>query len=121
MKVIRGFSTNKNQNLMSPFPDKGFFFFELRGGDYLQPNGKGDWFHPPYFPDGVTRKYFGKAVCPFISWQIPLLNWKGYFGAKAYGVDSDAYKEGICKDFPEEVYSGSQAFMTSARFFAKIN
>lgn len=126
MKVLRGSSSNPEQPLTTPFPVAGskwwnkYLFWEFRGGDYLHPRGSGDWFNPPYFPDGVDYKYFYEPTKLFVSWKIPFLNWQGYFGAKAYGVDSIAYKEGICKDFPREVYDGSYAFMTSIRPFASI-
>lgn len=113
MKVIRGRSSNPNQSATNPFPEKGWFFWEYRGGDFIQPQGKGDWFHPPYFPNGVEHKYFPEATELFVSWKIPFLGRQGYYGAKIFGVDSDAYKEWMCK--PEEVYEGSQAIMKSAR------
>lgn len=126
MKVIRGSSSNPSQPLTSPFPVEGekwwnkYLFWEFRGGDYLHPLGKGDWFNPPYFPMGVQRWTYNEPTELFVSWRIPFTNIGGYFGAKAYGVDAPAYKEGICVDFPEEVYDGSYAFMLSIRPYATL-
>lgn len=118
MKVLRGKSSNPEQSATNPFPEKGNYFWEYRGGDFIQPIGKGDWFNPPYFPDGVERKYYPEPTQFFCSWRVPLLNWQGYFGAKIFGVDSPAYGEWMCS--PDEVYEGSQAFMFSVRPFARI-
>lgn len=41
-----------------------------------------------------------------------LFGWRGYFGAKIYGVDSEAYKNWID---PKEVYNGSYAIHFSGR------
>ena len=119
MKVLRGPSSNPNQSLTNPFPEKGYFFWEWRGGDRIQPCGSGDWFNPPYFPDGVDRDYIPTPSKLFFSWRFPLLNWQGYFGAKAFGVDNEAYKQWMCE--PQEVYPGSVAIMMfSLRPFASI-
>lgn len=116
MKVLRGWSTKPEQQLTSPFLENNGIFIEFRGGDFCHPKGStGNWFTPPYFTE-VIRKYFSKPIIPFISYRIG--NKGGYFGAKAYGVDSEAYKNWLP---PEEVYDGSYAIMFSIRPFATIN
>ncbi len=114
MKVIRGFSTNADQPLTSPFRKKNGIFIELRGGDYYCPIGEGSWFSPPYF-EKISRRYFKRAWLPFISIRIG--SWGCYFGAKAYGVDSPAYKNYMDEN---EVYPGSVALMKSARMTTKL-
>lgn len=114
MKVIRGLSTDKNQPLTSPFRSKSGIFIELRGGDYLCPIGEGSWFSPPYFAK-VSRRYFSRAWLPFVSIRIG--SWGCYFGAKAYGADSDAYKNFMDE---KDVYVGSTAIMKSARMSTKL-
>lgn len=111
MKVLRGWSTNKDWPLVKPFLEKSGIFVEFRGGDFIFPKGKGEWFKPPYFPKGVFRSFLTWPWLPFITIRIG--NWGMYFGAKAFGVDAPAYKEWMCD--PAEVYDGSQAIMFSIR------
>jgi hypothetical protein len=125
MKVIRGASSNPDQQVYKPFPTPGpkwwnqFFFWEWRGGDRIQPIGSGDWFNPPYFPKGFQRDYIDTPSKLFFCWRFPALNWAGYFGAKGFGVEDEAYKHWMCP--PEEVYPGSQAIMMmSIRPFASV-
>ncbi len=82
--------------------------FALRWGDVCHPLGQGDWFAPPYF--SRVLRFWSYSPLPFIAWN--LWGWRGYLGAKVYGVDSDAYKNWIN---PEEVYDGSQAIQFSGR------
>lgn len=114
MKVIRGYSTYKEQSITSPFPNRNGIFIEFRGGNFVHPLGNGKWFEPPYF-DKVINKYIKWPIIPFISWKFG--KHGGYIGAKAYGVDSPAYKHWLPE---EEVYEGSQAIMFSVRPFATL-
>lgn len=125
MIVLRGSSSNPAQPVYKPFPVPGpkwwnqYFFWEWRGGDRIQPIGSGDWFHPPYFPQGVARDYIDTPRKLFVCWRFPALHWAGYFGAKCFGVSEPAYKEWMCD--PKEVYEGSYAIMMfSIRPFAKV-
>ena len=120
MKVLRGFSTDKNQSSTSPFRDRNGIFLEFRGGDFCHPDfwhpfSGGKWFVPPYFKT-VTRFFLKWPIFPFISYRLG--NRVGYAGAKIYGVDSQAYKLWLP---PSDVYEGSQAIMFSIRPFAKVN
>lgn len=84
----------------------------LRWGDVLHPRGKGDWFKPPYF-NRVWRFYCWLPL-PWITWN--LWGWRGYVGAKIFGVDSPAYREWpAMTGMKPEVYNGSQALMISIR------
>jgi hypothetical protein len=80
----------------------------LRWGDVCHPLGSGDWFKPPYF--SKVLRFYSYIPLLFITWN--LWGWKGYLGAKVYGVDSPAYKNWISAD---EVYEGSQAIQFSGR------
>lgn len=52
----------------------------------------------------------------FLSWN--LFGWRGYLGAKVFGVDSDAYKLWpAMKDEVDQVYEGSQAIQFSGRLW----
>lgn len=115
MRVIRGLSTNKDQPSTAPFRKTSGIFIEFRGGSFCHPLGQGDWFKPPYF-ERVLHFFLGWPIIPFISWRIG--NRGGYFGAKIYGVDSEAYKNWLPA---EEVYDGSQAIMFSIRPFANLS
>ena len=121
MKVIRGLSTDKSQPLTSPFRDRNGIFIEFRGGDFCHPDfwrpwSGGRWFEPPYFTS-VTRFFLKWPIFPFISYRFG--NRVGYFGAKAYGMDNQAYKNMPIP--PEEIYEGSVAIMFSIRPFAKAD
>jgi len=84
--------------------------FALRGGDVCHPLGTdGNWFTPPYFTR-VLRFYCPIPILPFVMWN--LWGWRGYAGAKIYGVDSEAYKNWMPT---EDVYNGSLALHFSAR------
>ena len=72
------------------------------------------WFEPP-FPKYVVRKKV--SARPFLIFKWPFLNRCCYMGWKAYGVDSEAYKNWID---PAEVYEGSQALCLTIRPFAKL-
>ena len=119
MNVIRGFSTDNNQSLTSPFRDRNGIFIEFRGGDFCHPDfwhpfSGGQWFAPPFFnPLRMMRFFLKWPILPFISYRFG--NRCGYFGAKAYGVDAPAYKNWLP---PRDVYIGSTAIMFSARPFA---
>jgi hypothetical protein len=82
--------------------------FALRWGDVCHPLGQGDWFKPPYF--SRVLRFWSYFPLPFVAWN--LWGWRGYLGAKVYGVDSPAYKNWIA---PDEVYEGSQAIQFSGR------
>ena len=138
MRIIRDLSSNPSRPATDPVLEENGLFIEFRGGDYCHPRGSGDWFKPPYFKS-VARFYwpltltylvalwwvyasiclwwplfFCHLINPglFISWRTP---WKaGYWGAKIYGVDSEAYKNWLPEN---EVYAGSQALMFSIRPF----
>lgn len=114
MKVSRGFSTHPQHPITAPFLSSGGLMVEFRGGDFCHPLGAGDWFKPPYF-EKVARFFVRFPVLPFISYRIG--NRAGYFGAKAYGVDSPEYKNWLPA---EDVFDGSQAIMFSIRPFATI-
>jgi len=114
MKVLRGFSTHLDQPLTSPFLDSNGLFIEFRGGDFCDPIDGGQWFGPKY-PKRILRFFLKYQVLPFISYRIG--KRAGYIGAKAYGVDSEAYKNWM----PEgSVYKGSQALCFSMRPFATM-
>lgn len=115
MKVTRGFSTDPERNLMDPLLEKNGIFFELRGGDICHPKGEGKWFEPPYFPDGVWRTFCRWNILPFFAYRLGKKH--GYMGFKAYGADSEAYKNWMN---PEDVYEGSQALHVSIRPFATV-
>jgi hypothetical protein len=55
-------------------------------------------------------RFYSYLPLPFVAWN--LWDWRGYLGAKVYGVDSDAYKNWID---PNAVYDGSQAIQFSGR------
>ena len=122
MKVIRGFSTDKDQPSTSPFRDRNGIFLEFRGGDFCHPDlwhpfSGGKWFTEPFFnPNRVTRFFFKWPLFPFISYRFG--NRVGYAGAKIYGADAQAYKRWLP---PSDVYEGSQAIMFSIRPFAKVD
>jgi hypothetical protein len=82
--------------------------FALRWGDVCHPLGQGDWFKPPYF--SRVLRFWSYFPLPFVAWN--LWGWRGYLGAKVYGVDSPAYKNWIA---PDEVYDGSLAIQFSGR------
>jgi len=114
MRIIRGFSTHSSQPLTSPFLESNGLFIEFRGGDFCDPIDGGQWFGPK-FPKRILRFFLKYPVLPFISYRIG--KRAGYIGAKAYGVDSEAYKNWMK---PEEVYDGSQALCFSMRPFATM-
>jgi hypothetical protein len=82
--------------------------FALRWGDVCHPLGQGDWFKPPYF--SRVLRFWSYFPLPFVAWN--LWGWRGYLGAKAYGADSDAYKNWMAE---EDVYPGSLAIQFSGR------
>jgi len=98
----------------SPFLEKNGIAFELRGGDICHPWGSGDWFKPPYFRS-VWRAFCRWPVLPWITWRRG--NRGGYIGFKAYGADSEAYKNWMD---PADVYEGSMALQMSCRPFATL-
>lgn len=111
MKISRGFTTNEDQPLTSPFPTCGWYYFALHGGDVAEPVGFGtNWFAPPY-PKRVWRWFCKWNVLPFFSWV--LLGKRGYMGFKAYGVDHEQYAEWLCD--ASEVYEGSLALCITVR------
>lgn len=83
--------------------------FALRWGDVCHPLGQGDWFKPPYF--SRVLRFWSYFPLPFIAWNF--WGWRGYLGAKVYGVDSPAYANWIPAS---DVYDGSKAIHFSARF-----
>jgi len=119
MKVLRGLSTDKSQPLTSPFRDRNGIFIEFRGGDFCHPQFwrpwvNEYWFESPFFTK-VTRFFLKWPIFPFISYRFG--NRAGYFGAKAWGVDNEAYKNWLPL---EDIYTGSEAIMFSIRPFATI-
>ena len=115
MNVIRGWSTDRTRPLTDPLLEKNGLFIEFRGGDVLDPvQISGNWFTPP-FPSRVLRFFCKYPIFPFISYRLGKKG--GYIGAKAYGADSEAYKNWMK---PEEVYDGSRALCFSFRPFASM-
>lgn len=107
--------------LDDPVPEPGGrkFIFRLYSGDWLDPalSWGSNWFHPP-FPKVVLHLNVKWPVLPFVAWKWPFMDRAFYGGWKRYGVDSEAYKQWLCK--PEEVYPGSKALCLSIRPFARI-
>lgn len=104
-----------DQPLTSPFPLRNGLFFALRGGDHAHPSyftlrpeatagQEPGWFNA--IPLHVRRLYFPFPVLPFLSARWGRFGF--YVGWKAFGVDSEQYK-----DFPgvnpNEVFAGSVA------------
>ncbi len=123
MIVNRGRSTNQLQPATSPHPLKTGVFFELRGGDFLHPLGRGKnadgtsrWFNLPGFKKAV-RFYCPWRILPFLSWRVG--KHGGYIGAKIYGVDSPAYKKTLPVE-EGEVFDGSLAMQLSIRPYARL-
>jgi hypothetical protein len=82
-----------------------------RGGDVIRPlNGK--WFDEPE-PTRVLRFWCPWRVLPFIRWRIG--RTVGYAGFKAFGVDSEHYKDWLPA---ERVQVGSVALTPSWRWDA---
>lgn len=113
MKVIIGWSNKPDRNYKDPLLEGNGLWIEFRGGDVCDPIG-GNWFTEP-FPKTVIRFSTSLAWLPWISWKVGKKG--GYIGFKAYGADSDAYKNWMK---PEEVYDGSEALCFSIRPFATI-
>jgi hypothetical protein len=100
--------TTRDEGLTNPKRSVWGVTLALRWGDVCHPLGKGDWFKPPYF--SRLLRFYSWFPLPFIAWN--LWGWRGYLGAKVYGVDSPDYKNWIA---PDEVYDGSQAIQFSGR------
>lgn len=118
MKVERGLSTDNSHPLTNPFPLSSGIFFELRGGNICDPilgTFFGYQWFGPKFPKYVWKAFCKFKVLPFLSWRFG--NRGGYIGFKAYGVDSEAYKNWID---PSEVYEGSYAMCLTFRPFASL-
>jgi hypothetical protein len=93
------------------------FWFELRGGDVLDPRDGGQWFGPD-FPKKFWR-YFVKRNClPFISWRFNKRG--GYLGWKAYVADGEIYPQYRQWMPIEDTQQGSAALCLSARPFADM-
>ena len=90
------------------------FVVRLIRGDLCDPLGDPDGWFNPRPPLMTLRHYFKRIPMPFIAWN--LWGWKGYMGAKVYGVDLPAYQDWLPA---KEIYPGSQAFCFSFRFNAK--
>lgn len=116
VKVNRHYGNKLDRPATDPLLEQNGFWWELRSGDICHPKGEGDWFNPPYFPDGVWRAFCKWPILPFISWKIG--NKGGYAGFKIYGCDSEAYKHWVPD--PDDVFEGSQAMHVSIRPFATI-
>ena len=105
--------TTCDEGLTNPKRSTFGITFALRWGDVLHPLGSGgNWFREPYF----TRvlRFYSYVPLPFITWN--LWGWRGYLGAKFYGVDAPEYKLWpAMKGLEHEVYPGSQAIQFSAR------
>ncbi len=101
--------TTCDEGLTNPKRSTWGITLALRGGDVCHPLGDGKWFEPPYFAK-VLRFRCPVPLLPFITWN--LWGWRGYIGAKVYGVDSPAYKNWLPA---EDVYDGSYAVHFSAR------
>lgn len=111
---VKQITTHPSQPLIAPFRSTSGITLALRWGDVLHPLGKGDWFNPPYFKH-ILRFYCPLPLLPFISWRFGKVG--GYLGAKAYGADSDAYKNWMP---PQDVYPGSVALQFSIRLYASL-
>jgi hypothetical protein len=117
MKIIDFTNTPTDEPVQHyTFPKTKFgLILGLRGGNVVQPLGSGDWFKPPYF-SSVLKFYIPLPLLPWFTIRIGKFGF--YFGAKAFGVDSDAYKNWLP---PEEVYDGSVAVMLcSMRFTSAL-
>lgn len=119
MKVIRGYSTDPKRSVVDPLLEKNWdFFFELRGGDVLDPltvaGLGGTWFGPKY-PWAYIHFFVKWPILPFFAWRFK--NRHGYLGWKCYGVDSPHYLKWMK---PEYVYDGSQALHFSVRPGARV-
>jgi len=110
MKLFRGFSTHPDRNLLDPTLETPGIWFELRGGDYLDPLSDPDGWFGPALPKRVLKFYCPLPILPWFAWNA--FGKPGYVGFKAYGVDSDNYKPWAGE---ENVYPGSQALHLSAR------
>jgi hypothetical protein len=105
--------TTHDQPLTDPKRSTFGITLALRGGDVCHPLGaEGKWFEPPYF-DRFLRFWCPIPILPYLAWN--LFGWRGYFGAKIYGVDSPAYKN--WPGLADEVYDGSQAIHFSGRLW----
>lgn len=116
MRVDILYQSDVNRPLKDPLPDEvtgTIFIKRIYSGDLLRP-AFGNWFKVP-FPKIVGYKKSVKES--FYAWQIDLIwfYWRGYIGAKVFGVDSPEYKNWL----PEEcVYEGSNAMAWSIRPFS---
>ena len=82
--------------------------FALRWGNVLFPYGEGSWFTPPIFTKALN--FYSYLPIPWITWNF--WGWRGYLGAKVYGVDLPTYTS-----FTDsaDVYEGSLAMMPGIR------
>lgn len=108
MNVEIVYRSDPHRPLTDPLPESNGLVFRLVRGDLCDPmNGR--WFDPP-FPTKVIRWRFETLPLPFVAWKLG--KFRGYLGAKVYGVDSEHYLNWLPAS---EVYTGSQAFCLSAR------
>lgn len=115
-----------NPPTTSPYRATNGITFDLRGGDVVQPlawtasnpDGSSAWFMPPYFKRWL-RFYMPLPILPWLSIRVGRFGF--YFGAKCFGVDSEAYKGWFAKTAQSDVYVGSRAVMLlTARFTGKL-
>lgn len=96
--------------LTQPYRTTSGISISFRRGDIMQPldffSGAGWFSDAPAFRE-VYRSYSRLWLpIPFVSIRIG--SWGWYFGPKAFGVDSDAYKRFLATP---DVYVGSVAIM----------
>lgn len=120
MIVTRGISTDRQRELLDPLLERKWsIYFELRGGDILDPVqiGGNNWFKPPY-PKRIWRAFCRWNILPFLAWRFNTRG--GYVGFKAYSADGNeypAYREWMPA---EDIGPGSRALCFSARPFADM-
>ena len=103
----------KDEGLTNPKRSTFGVTLALRWGDVCHPLGAGAWFKPPYFTR-LLRFWCPLPLLPWISWN--LWGWRGYLGAKVFGMDSEAYKQWpALATEQDQIYPGSLAIQFSGR------
>lgn len=113
VEIVRRSKSDEGRSPTQPFPATDGFIWRLVRGDYCDPILDPDGWFGATPPKVLLRYRFTQLALPFFAWKIGF--WRGYCGAKVFGVDSPAYRDFL----PEkDVEVGSQAFCLSARLFS---